>query len=120
MWPERVVLPAPAIGQDLNFRSCGEQLGVEEFIPKAAVVDEVERSSYDSEKLFSHEDPGSINSVAVPLPSHQFRRAWEMISGALSERLKAGPEQMLVSSSNTATTSLALHRLPTHVRRQSG
>jgi len=55
-----VVLPAPAIGQDLSFRSCGEQLGIEEFIPKPAVVDEVERSSYDSEKLFSHEDPGSM------------------------------------------------------------
>ncbi len=37
MWPERVVLPAPAIGQDLRLGSCGEQLGVEELIPEAAV-----------------------------------------------------------------------------------
>jgi len=37
MWPERVVLPAPAIGQDLRLRSCGEQRSVEELIPESAV-----------------------------------------------------------------------------------
>jgi hypothetical protein len=35
--PDCVVLPAPAIGQDLRLWSCGEQLGVEELIPEAAV-----------------------------------------------------------------------------------
>jgi len=71
-----VVLPAPAIGKDLSFRSCREQLGVEEIIPEPAVVDEVERSAYDSAKPFSPGDPGSMSAVVVPLPSHQFRRAW--------------------------------------------
>jgi len=33
MWPEGVVLQAPAIGQTLGFSHRGEQLGVEEFIP---------------------------------------------------------------------------------------
>ncbi len=37
MWPESVVLPAPAIGQNLCLWGCGEQLGVEELIPEAAV-----------------------------------------------------------------------------------
>ena len=37
MRPERVVLPAPAIGQDLSFRGCGEQLDVEELIPETSV-----------------------------------------------------------------------------------
>ena len=60
MRPERVVLPAPAIGQDLSFWGCGEQLSVEELIPEPAVVDEVERSSYDSAKPFSQGDPGSM------------------------------------------------------------
>ena len=58
--PERVVLPAPTIGQDLRLRSCGEQLGVQELTPESAVVDEVERSSYDSAKPFPHGDPGSM------------------------------------------------------------
>jgi hypothetical protein len=35
--PERVVLPAAAIGQDLSFRGCGEQLDVEELIPEPSV-----------------------------------------------------------------------------------
>ena len=35
--PDRVVLPVPTIGQDLRLRSCGEQLGVEEFIPEPAI-----------------------------------------------------------------------------------
>ena len=35
--PERVVLPAPTIGQDLRLRSCGNQLGVEELIPEPAI-----------------------------------------------------------------------------------
>ena len=35
--PDRVVLPAPTIGQDLRLKSCGEQLGVEEFIPEPAI-----------------------------------------------------------------------------------
>lgn len=60
MRPECVVLPAPAIGQALGFRHRGEQLGVEEFIPEPAVVDEVERSSYDSAKPFCHGAPGSM------------------------------------------------------------
>jgi len=37
MWPERVVLPAPAISQELGPGSCGEQLGVEELIPEPSV-----------------------------------------------------------------------------------
>jgi hypothetical protein len=37
MWPERVVLPAPAISQELSLGSRGEQLGVEELIPESAV-----------------------------------------------------------------------------------
>ena len=35
--PERVVLPAPAIGQVLQLWSYGEQLVVEELIPEPAV-----------------------------------------------------------------------------------
>jgi hypothetical protein len=58
--PDCVVLPAPTIGQDLRLRSCGEQLGVEELIPEAAVVDEDERSSSDSANPFSHGDPGAM------------------------------------------------------------
>jgi hypothetical protein len=57
---ERVVLPAPAIGQDLRLRSCGEQLGVEELIQEPAVADEIERNSNDYAKPFSHGDPGSM------------------------------------------------------------
>jgi len=38
MWPERVVLPAPVISQELGLGSCGEQLGVEELIPEPSVV----------------------------------------------------------------------------------
>jgi hypothetical protein len=37
MWPERVVLQAPAISQELSLGSHGEQLGVEELIPEAAI-----------------------------------------------------------------------------------
>jgi len=37
MRPERVVLPAPAISQELSFWSRGEQLGVEELIPEPSV-----------------------------------------------------------------------------------
>ena len=37
MRPECVVLPAPVLGQDLRLGSGGEQLGVEELIPEAAV-----------------------------------------------------------------------------------
>ena len=37
MRPERVVLPAPAISQELSLWSRGEQLGVEELIPEAAI-----------------------------------------------------------------------------------
>ena len=60
MRPECVVLPAPAISEELRLRSGGEQLGVEELIAEPAVVDAVERSSYDSAKPFSHGDPGSM------------------------------------------------------------
>lgn len=58
MRPEGVALPAPAIDQALHFRHRDEKLGVQEFIPEPAVVDEVERSSYDSAKPFCHGDPG--------------------------------------------------------------
>jgi hypothetical protein len=58
--PESVVLPTPTFGQELSLRSRGEQLGIEELIPEPAVVDAVERSSYDSAKPFSHGDPGSM------------------------------------------------------------
>ena len=37
MWPECVVLSAPAISQELSLRSRGEQLGVEKLIPEAYV-----------------------------------------------------------------------------------
>ena len=37
MWPEVVVLPAPAVGQSLSLSHRGKQLGVEEFIPEPAV-----------------------------------------------------------------------------------
>jgi len=37
MWPERVVLPAPVISQELGLGSCGEKLGVEELIPEPSV-----------------------------------------------------------------------------------
>ena len=37
MWPERVVLPAPAISQDLYLRSGGKQLSVDELIPEPAI-----------------------------------------------------------------------------------
>jgi len=37
MWPERVVLPAPAIGEELSLWSRGKQLGIEELIPEAPV-----------------------------------------------------------------------------------
>jgi len=37
MWHERVLLPAPAISQELSLGSCGEQLGVEELIPEPSV-----------------------------------------------------------------------------------
>ena len=36
-WPERVVLPAPAISQELGLGSSSEQLGVEEIIPEPSV-----------------------------------------------------------------------------------
>jgi hypothetical protein len=58
--PEGVALGAPTISQDLGLRSCGEWLGVEELIPEPAVVDEVERSSYDAAKPFSQGDPDSM------------------------------------------------------------
>jgi hypothetical protein len=58
--PESVVLPTPTIGQELSLRSRCEQLGIEELIPEPAVVDAVERISYDSAKPFSHGDPGSM------------------------------------------------------------
>jgi hypothetical protein len=37
VWSERVVLPAPTIGQDLSFWGCGEKLNVEELIPEPVV-----------------------------------------------------------------------------------
>jgi len=37
MWPERVVLPAPAISQALGLGCCGEQLGVEKLILEPSV-----------------------------------------------------------------------------------
>ncbi len=37
MRPECVVLPAPAISQELSLECRGEQLGVEELIPEPAV-----------------------------------------------------------------------------------
>jgi hypothetical protein len=37
MRPGRVVLPAPAISQELSLWSRGEQLGVEELIPEPPV-----------------------------------------------------------------------------------
>ena len=36
MWPEGVVLPAPAIGQALSLSHPGEQLSVEQLIPEPA------------------------------------------------------------------------------------
>jgi hypothetical protein len=60
MQPELIVLPAPTIGQDLSLRSDGKQLGIEEHNPEPAVVDAVDRSSYDLTKPFSHGDPGSM------------------------------------------------------------
>jgi hypothetical protein len=57
---ESIEFSAPTLGQELCFRIRGEQLGVKEMIPEAADVDEVEQSSYDSAKPFSHGDPGSM------------------------------------------------------------
>jgi len=44
----------------LSLKNFSEQLGVEELIPEAAVVDIVELSSYDSAKPFSQGDPGAM------------------------------------------------------------
>ena len=64
----------------------------EELVTEPAVVDVVERSSYDSVKQFCHGDPGSIYAVVVPLALLQRLRAWEMNSGPLSMRMNAGAE----------------------------
>ena len=37
MWPERVVLPAPAISQELSLGSRCKQLGIEELVPESPV-----------------------------------------------------------------------------------
>lgn len=37
MWPERVVLPAPAISQGLNHGHRGKQFGVEELVLEPAI-----------------------------------------------------------------------------------
>jgi hypothetical protein len=37
MWPEGVVLPAPAVGQALSHSHRGKQFSVEELIPEPAV-----------------------------------------------------------------------------------
>ena len=90
MRPEGVVLPAPSISQGLGLGHGGEQLGIQELIPEPAVVDAVERSSYDSAKPFCHRDPGSMYAVVVLLLSAQPLRAWAMNSGPLSLRMNAG------------------------------
>ena len=78
-------------GQDLRFKSCGEQHGVEELIAEPAVVDKVERSSYDSANPSSHGEPGAMVAVlVVVLASHQSRRVWAMNSGPLSLRMNNG------------------------------
>lgn len=51
--PERVVLPAQAIGQDLRFRSCGEHLDVEALTREPAVPGAVEGRAYNLAKSFS-------------------------------------------------------------------
>jgi len=60
MRPQVVVLPPPAISQGLGLGDGGEQLGVQELIPEPAVVDVVERRSYDSAKPFCHGVTGSM------------------------------------------------------------
>jgi hypothetical protein len=51
--PERAVLPVPAIGQYLRFRSFAEQLSVED-LPRNRLVDEVERAQAIRHTHLSH------------------------------------------------------------------
>jgi len=66
MWPERVVLPAPAIIQELGLGCCAEQLGVEELIPEPSV----ERFRKAVLPWGSRFDVGRVGGVAdlAPIP----------------------------------------------------
>lgn len=78
--PERVALPSPVVSQ---FRR-------EQLIPEPSVVDELERSSYDSVKPFCQGDPGSISPVPAAPLSLQHLSAWARNSGPLSRRQSNG------------------------------
>lgn len=88
MRPEGVVLPA--ISQCMGLCNRGEQLSSEELVTKPAIIDVIERSSYDYAKPFCHDDPGSVYAVAEPLPGHHSCKAWAMNSGPLSIRRWVG------------------------------
>ena len=90
MRPQGAVLPSTSISQGLGLGRGGEELRIQEFIPEAAVVDAVERSSYDSAKPFCHGEPGSMYAFVVPLFALQVLRACAMNSGPLSLRMYAG------------------------------
>ena len=60
MGSEGVVLPVSAVGQTLGLSRRGEQLGVE--------YASLNRLLNDSAKSFCHGEPGSMDTLAVPLP----------------------------------------------------
>ena len=91
MGPDCVVLPSSAISPELSLGSRGEQLAIEELISEPAVVNAVQRGSYDSANRFFHGDPGLMSAVVVvSLASHPFRRAWAIKSGPFSNRMTIG------------------------------
>jgi hypothetical protein len=55
-----VVLDSVLLCQYPGFLHRSEQFDIQEFIPQPAVVDEVERSSYDSTNGFSQGAPGGM------------------------------------------------------------
>ncbi len=56
---------------------------------------------------FYHGDPGSMESVPVPLSAHHAFTAFEIISGPLSARRCTGVPRIAVISSGTPVNSMA-------------
>src|SRR3954468_16931705 len=111
MRPDGVVMPAPALDDDLRLAKSVEDLAVEQFVPQPGI------EALDIAIL-----PRAARSDVGGLGSNAEIHSWTalaMNSGPLSERMWPGTPRRMNKSESTSMTSMALSLRATRIAKHS-
>ncbi len=111
MWPDDVVVDAPAFGQHAQFFDRVEDLTVEEFVPEFGV----ERFAV----AVLPWEPGSMYSVFAPVSASHLRRSLATNSGPLPDRRCSGTPFSTMTSASAPITFVLDQRRSARISRHS-